>query len=210
MHLLRGGEEMTKDSDFHRDFLRLVPDLRAFARSLARNVDVADDLVQETLLKAWEKRASLRDRDKLKPWLLMILRNIFLQSLRRTRNEVEDSDGIYAQTLALAAPQDAISELTDVMRAMDTLPRELREALVLICVEQLSYDEAAAVCGCPVGTLKSRVNRARARLATLIETEPAQALSRQPQHFTCNKGSARFLKGATANQYSGAVICSPD
>jgi RNA polymerase sigma-70 factor (ECF subfamily) len=117
---------------------------------------------------------SLREIERLKPWLLAILRNAFLHKKRKTRREVEDPDGLMSAQLAIAAPQDSTVEFLDVLAALDRIPADQREALVLVYVDQVSYEEAAAIAGCPIGTLKSRVNRGRKSL----HSELSQSASR--------------------------------
>ena len=136
---------MTMGTEFGNRLLATVPHLRAFARTLCRDRDRADDLVQETLLAAWEKRDSLERAECLRPWAFAILRNAFYGSLRRRRNEIEDVDGAYAAELSEPARQSDDLELNDLFAALNRLPHDQREALSLICVEQMSYEEAAAV-----------------------------------------------------------------
>ncbi len=173
--------------------LALVPELRAFARSLCKDPALADDLVQDTLVKAWEHREALRDRSRLKPWLLTILRNEFFAHLRQRRAEVEDIDGMHATQQIAFETQNHEVAISEVRRALERLPLEEREALVLVAVEQLSYQKAAEVCDCPVGTLKSRVNRARSRLKQLLESGPRlAAVALKPQrHSNCQKQASR-------------------
>ena len=156
---------MTNNSAFGNELLASVPHLRAFARSLCRDRDRADDLVQETLLAAWEKRGALARADAMRPWLFAIMRNGYCGGLRRGRREVEDIDGAYAAELTEAPRQLESLELDEVFVALDALPADQREAVMLVCVEQMSYEAAAIVCRCPAGTVKSRVNRARGVLA---------------------------------------------
>lgn len=156
-------------ASFQKRLLDAVPHLRAYARTLTRHKDRADDLVQETLLAAWENRDSLRDIEKLKPWLLTILRNAFCHSVRLSKRELSDSDGQHIDLRAVAPSQIVTMDVRDVLAGLDTLAPDQREALVLICVQQLSYEEAAAVAGCPVGTLKSRLNRGREKLLSYLQ-----------------------------------------
>jgi RNA polymerase sigma-70 factor (ECF subfamily) len=132
---------------------------------MCRNRDLADDLVQEALLKAWEARESLGSIESLRAWLFTILRNCFFSSKNKIRLEVEDIDGDLASRVAAPDSQQAHVDLAEVMAAVHALPLAQREALLLVCVEGLSYEDAAEICNCAVGTLKSRINRARERLA---------------------------------------------
>ena len=149
---------------FRKALVETIPHLRRYARILARNREKADDLVQECLLKGWENRESLSDLNKLRPWLFTILRNGFYASRSQSNREVEDVNGDHAARLSIAANQTAVIDLVEVLFAVNALPAAQREALMLVCVEELSYQEAADICRCNVGTLKSRINRARARL----------------------------------------------
>jgi len=150
------------------DILAVIPNLRAFAVSLCGNLDRADDLVQETLVKAWSKLGSFVEGTNLRAWLFTILRNIYYSEYRKRRREVADSDGAIAARLATAPAQNSHMDMLDFRAALQELPADQREALILIGASGLSYEEAAGVCGCAVGTMKSRVNRARGRLAELL------------------------------------------
>jgi RNA polymerase sigma-70 factor (ECF subfamily) len=150
------------------DILAVIPNLRAFAVSLCGNLDRADDLVQETLVKAWSKLGSFVEGTNLRAWLFTILRNIYYSEYRKRRREVADSDGAIAARLATAPAQNSHMDMLDFRAALQQLPTDQREALILIGASGLSYEEAAGVCGCAVGTMKSRVNRARGRLAELL------------------------------------------
>jgi RNA polymerase sigma-70 factor (ECF subfamily) len=141
-----------------------LPRLRAFARSLARNPGRADDLVQETLAKAWAHRSKFKEGTNLRAWLVTILRNTYYGGMRSRRREVSDSDGHHAGQLASAPAQLHYLELQSVAYAFEGLTSTQREALFLVGVSGLSYEEAARIGGCAVGTIKSRVFRARAIL----------------------------------------------
>lgn len=161
----------TPSDTFQQGLAALVPNLRAFARSLAGNADKADDLVQEALVKAWQNQASFAEGSNLKAWVFTILRNSFLSERRKLKNEVEDANGNYADGVAVIGNQVAHMELLDFSAAFQTLPPDQREALILVGAEGFSYEEAAVMCGCAVGTMKSRVNRARQKLATLLAVD---------------------------------------
>ncbi len=150
------------------DILAVIPNLRAFAVSLCGNLDRADDLVQETLVKAWSKLGSFVEGTNLSAWLFTILRNIYYSEYRKRRREVADSDGAIAGRLATAPGQNSYMDMLDFREALQHLPTDQREALILIGGSGLSYEEAAGVCGCAVGTMKSRVNRARSRLSEML------------------------------------------
>ena len=155
---------MAVSSGFKNDLLGAIPSLRAFAVSLAQNADKADDLVQETLVKAWDKHASFQPGTNLKAWLFTILRNEFYSQMRKRGREVQDSEGIMTARLAVHPSQHGMLDLKDFRSALEQLPEDQREAIILIGASGFSYEEAADICHCAVGTMKSRVSRARTRL----------------------------------------------
>ena len=148
--------------------LAAVPSLRAFGISLCGNVDRADDLVQETLLRALANIDSFQPGTNMSAWLFTILRNLFRSEYRKRRREVEDADGSYAETLKSQPEQPGRVEFEEFRAALSKLPDDQREALILVGASGFSYEEAAEICGCAVGTIKSRVNRARTRLSNLL------------------------------------------
>ena len=153
---------------FRDGLVDMIPVLRAFARSLCGQRDLADDLAQETLAKAWQARDKFQPGTNLKAWLFVILRNEFYSNHRRAKTAA-DYNAAYSHTGEGAeAEQHARLDLTDLMRAFRQLPPEQKEALILTASE-FSYDEAASICGCAVGTIKSRVSRARKQLQVLVE-----------------------------------------
>lgn len=151
---------------FKREMLATLPSLRAFAVSLSGRRDKADDLVQDTVMKAWAKQDSFRMGTNIKAWLFTILRNEFYSQMRKRGREVQDSDGAFTERLSVHPSQYGILDMADFKRALDRLPADQREAIVLIGASGFSYEEAAEICGCAVGTMKSRVSRARTRLQT--------------------------------------------
>ncbi|WP_336486586.1 NepR family anti-sigma factor [Methylobacterium nigriterrae] len=156
------------EPEFRNGLLAAVPSLRAFALSLTSNPARSDDLVQDTLLKGWQHRARFQPGTNLNAWLFTILRNIFYSDHRKRVREVEDQDGSYAARLATAPHQGDRLDVEDLQSALAKLPPDQREALVLVGAEGVSYEEAATIMGCKVGTVKSRVSRARGRLAELL------------------------------------------
>ena len=162
---------MTLDPSMRDAVLAAVPNLRAFAISLSGNVDRADDLVQETLLRALANIDSFERGTNMSAWLFTILRNLFRSEYRKRRREVEDADGSYAERLKSQPEQTGRVEFTEFRTALAQLPPDQREALILVGASGFSYEEAAEICGCAVGTIKSRVNRARGRLAELLSIE---------------------------------------
>ena len=159
---------MTPSPELKSALIAAIPNLRAFAVSLSGNPDRADDLVQETLVKAWANFGSFTEGTNLAAWLFTILRNNFYSEFRKRRREVSDPEGLLAAKIASAPAQNAHMDLLDFRAALQRLAPDQREALVLIGASGLSYEDAAAICGCAVGTMKSRVNRARNRLAQLL------------------------------------------
>lgn len=149
--------------------LEQVPTLRAFAKSLCGNPDRADDLVQDTLMRAWSAQDSFAAGTNIRAWLFTILRNSYYGDLRRRRYEVEDPDGAIAQQVAAPGGQESAVEFSELEVALARMPANLREVLILVGASGLSYEEAAAITGVAVGTIKSRVNRARERLTRMME-----------------------------------------
>ena len=148
--------------------LALMPSLRAFAFSLCGNLERADDLVQDTLLKAWQNLDKFEAGTNMRAWLFTILRNSYFSELRKRRREVEDVDGKMTASLSVAPAQQGNLDMQDFRKALAQLPPDQREALVLVGAVGMSYEEAAAVAQCAVGTVKSRVNRARAKLTEML------------------------------------------
>ncbi|WP_395449721.1 RNA polymerase sigma factor [Aminobacter sp. UC22_36] len=160
---------MAASLGFKGDLLATIPGLRAFAMSLSQNADRADDLVQETLVKAWDKQSSFQPGTNLKAWLFTILRNEFYSQMRKRGREVQDSDGLLTARLAVHPSQHGRLDLDDFRKALEQLPEDQREAIILIGASGFSYEEAAEICGCAVGTIKSRVSRARNRLQEILD-----------------------------------------
>ena len=161
---------MTAPSQTLRDDLvKSIPSLRAFAISLCHNRTEADDLVQETLIRAWNNLSNFQEGTNLKAWLFTILRNNFYNGLRRQKHQNEYARTMDNSQFVVQASQDKTLEFGDVMRNLADLPPDQREALILVTVENMSYEEVALICACLIGTVKSRVNRARARLEALME-----------------------------------------
>jgi RNA polymerase sigma-70 factor (ECF subfamily) len=162
---------MTSLPSWRDEVVGLIPALRAFAWSLSHNGSDADDLVQDTLIKAWSNREKFEPGTNLRAWLFTILRNTYYTAVLRRRREVRDETGEYAGTLKTPATQDWSVAVRALQAALQKLPAEHREALILVGAAGLSYEEAAEICGCALGTIKSRVNRARARLLKIMEAE---------------------------------------
>lgn len=164
---------MTEQHAFHVLLPQQVPILRRRALKLTANEHRAEDLVQDTLLKAWAKRDSYRPDTNLRAWLFTILRNTFFSDLRKFRREVEDVDGACARTLSEEPCQDHVVALKELISAIAMLPHAQRQPIVLMGAYGYSQLEAANVCQCTVGTIKSRVSRGRSTLNQTLAYELA-------------------------------------
>jgi RNA polymerase sigma-70 factor (ECF subfamily) len=170
------------DQSFANGIMTSLSSLRSFAISLTRNVDQAEDLVQETVLRAINKQDKFEPGTNLRAWLFTIMRNLFCSACRKTKHEVEDVDGSFAATMISIPHHDGRIMLRHLAAALAKLPEGQREAIMLVGAEGMSYEAAAQVLGCAVGTIQSRVNRARSRLAELM------GLERREQH---RRGAAK-------------------
>ena len=155
-------------ASFKNELLAEIKNLRAFAISLSGSISLADDLVQEALLRAWSKSDQFQPGTSLRAWLFTILRNIYYSNYRKRAREVQDSDGVYARRLTIPGDQESHLDLEDFRKALTKLPPEQREVLTLIGASGLSYEEAAEICQVEIGTIKSRLSRARSRLVELL------------------------------------------
>ena len=176
-----------------QQMLALQPNLRAFAMSLSGSADKADDLVQETMLRAITRIDSFQPGTNLGAWLTTILRNCFLSDLRKHRNEVEDADGAYAYALRSAPEQEGSLEFKELRVALGEIPLQQREALLLVGAAGLSYEDTATICRASIGTIKSRINRARSRLAALLSIDDVHEIGSDSQTRAIlggNRGSA--------------------
>ena len=171
---------MSSKTSIREEMLAAVPKLRAFAISLSGKVDRADDLVQETLLRALANIDSFEPGTNMPAWLFTILRNLFRSEYRKRKREVEDSDGRYAASLTSPPEQMGKLELQEFRTALAKLPPEQREALILVGASGFSYEETAKICGCAVGTIKSRVNRARAHLTEILSIDSTDVMGTGP------------------------------
>ena len=171
-------------ADFKKELSAVVPHLRAFARGLCGRADMADDLVQEALLKAWAAQDRFEPGTSMRAWTFVILRNAYLTDMRRNRFRGEYDENVAERILTAPAGQEQPIHLADLHRALLTLPPERREALLLVGAGGFSYEEAAQICGCAVGTIKSRVGRARATLnAMLLDgTVPKRSIDDETAH----------------------------
>ncbi|MFC3616017.1 RNA polymerase sigma factor [Lutimaribacter marinistellae] len=168
---------MTNETSDPRDeIVEHLGSLRAFARSLTNNAATADDLVQDTVVKAWSNIDKFQAGTNMRAWLFTILRNTFYSLRRKRSREVADVDGIMAGRLSEKPAHDGRLVMADFRNAFAQLPDEQREALLLVGASGFSYEEAADMCGCAVGTIKSRANRGRKRLAELMHLEEGESL----------------------------------
>ncbi len=158
------------DAVFKNELASLIPHLRAFGRNLCGNPDLADDLVQETMLKAWRARGQYQPGTSMKNWTFVILRNSFLSQMRRNKFHGEYDELVAERVLVHKDEQSDHLHLGDLQRALLQLPLQQREALILIGAGGMSYEEAAEICDCAIGTMKSRVSRARDALDNIINS----------------------------------------
>ncbi|MAF28960.1 MAG: RNA polymerase subunit sigma-70 [Paracoccus sp.] len=161
--------EAERQREFKRELTDVIPHLRAFARGLCGRPDLADDLVQEALMKAWAAQERFQPGTSMRAWTFVILRNAYLTDMRRNRFRADYDETVAERILTAPAGQEGPLHLSDMHRALLTLPPERREALLLVGAGGFSYEEAAEICGCAVGTIKSRVGRARAALNSMLD-----------------------------------------
>ena len=157
------------EAAFREELTSLIPHLRAFARSLCGNATLADDVAQDALLKAWNARLKYQPGTNLKAWTFTILRNQFYSIKRRSWRATSLEPEVAEQTIVAVDDAEAGVRLNELRKALGALSDDHREALVLVGASGLSYDEAAEICGCATGTIKSRVSRARKALAEIME-----------------------------------------
>ncbi|MBI1180563.1 MAG: sigma-70 family RNA polymerase sigma factor [Alphaproteobacteria bacterium] len=162
-------EQTLTDEEFAHELEAVLPSLRAFGRSLSGSRDLADDLVQETMMKAWAARERFRAGTSFRAWTFVILRNAFLSDRRKQSTRMESGKDLTDDMITTPPSQDRRLILDDLQRALMKLPEAWREALVLVGAGGVSYQEAAEICGCPIGTIRSRVARARAEVDRLMQ-----------------------------------------
>jgi RNA polymerase sigma-70 factor (ECF subfamily) len=168
------------DAIFAERLVEQIPYLRAFAISLSGSYSVADDLVQVTLVKAWSHADSFQPGTNFRAWLVTILRNTYFSQYRKRSREVQDSDNVLAEQIPVKGGQESNLTMQDVQKALNMLAPEHREILLMIGITELSYEEAAQVCNIAVGTVKSRLNRARAKLAEHLGLSGAHEFAEDP------------------------------
>ncbi len=166
--------EIEAPTDPRDEIVLHVKAMRAFALSLTRDLSSADDLVQDTIVKAWSNIEKFQPGTNMRAWLFTILRNTFYSDRRRAKRVVSDSDGVMTDAIAVKPDHDGHLAMVDFRRAFETLSDEQREALILVGAQGISCEEAAEMCGCAVGTIKSRVNRGRRRLAEVLKLDAAE------------------------------------
>ncbi len=162
--------------DPKEELVEHLPALRAFALSLTRNRATADDMMQDTVLKAWTNMDKFKPGTNMRAWLFTILRNNYYSSRRKLNREVADVDNAFSDTLSVKPDHDGRLQMMDFRAAFDQLADEHREALILVGANGFAYEAAAEMCGVATGTMKSRVNRARARLTELLELNSDEAM----------------------------------
>ena len=158
-----------EDHAFKTDLVKLIPHLRAFARTLCGDATAADDLAQDAMVKAWDARASFQMGTNMKAWTFMILRNQFYSEKRRSWRSTQLDQEAAERTLVAVDDPEAPVALDELRLGLAMLPAEQREALILVGAGGFAYEEAAEICGCAVGTVKSRVSRARKALHSILE-----------------------------------------
>ncbi|MEY1556363.1 RNA polymerase sigma factor [Yoonia sp. R2331] len=164
------------DVDPKDELLTHLPALRAFALSLTRNNATADDMLQDTVLKAWTNMDKFERGTNMRAWLFTILRNNFYSSRRKLKREVADVDNVFSDAMSVKPDHDGRLQMRDFKSAFEELADEHREALILVGANGFTYDDAAVMCGVAPGTMKSRVNRARAKLTEMLQLEDDDAL----------------------------------
>ena len=170
--------DLTEDEldQFKKDMVKLVPALRAFARGLCRDRTYADDLVQEAMMRAWASRRTFQQGSNFRAWMFRILRNHFYSNARK-RGQFAVWDPEAAERILIQEPtQEAGLHVEDVNRAMLKLPAQQREMLLLIAGAGMSYEDAALVAGCNIGTVKSRLNRGRAAVRALVDGSASETV----------------------------------
>jgi RNA polymerase sigma-70 factor, ECF subfamily len=169
-------ESIQADEIFRDQLVALIPSLRAFARGLCGGRDIADDMAQDAMTRGWAARASFTPGTNFRAWMFMILRNQFYTTIRKNSRMTSWDPEVAERVLVEAPPQQHAIHFTDVAKALQKLPAEQREVLMLIGANGVSYEEAAEIIGCAIGTVKSRLARGRRALTFLIDGAPSDAL----------------------------------
>ena len=166
---VRPERSAADDDAFKQELVQLIPHLRAFARTLCGDATAADDLAQDAVMKAWDARASFQMGTNMKAWTFMILRNQFYSEKRRSWRQTQLDQEAAERTLVAVDDPEAPVALDELRLGLAMLPAEQREALILVGAGGFAYEEAAEICGCAVGTVKSRVSRARRALHAILD-----------------------------------------
>lgn len=190
------------DATFKAQLVALIPHLRAFAFSMTHRPE-AEDLAQETMIKAWRARSSFQAGTNFKAWLFTILRNEHYSRARRSWRSVPLDPGVAESTLVVSDDPSVREELLDVRNAMQMLSFDQRQSLVLVAAAGLSYADTAAICGCAIGTVKSRVNRARAELAGILENQSGK--HRAQSEISASAAFTTIMTEAAAMQVQPAT-----
>ncbi len=169
MHDTSGADQLARDQAFKADLLALIPNLRAFGRTMTGNATAADDLAQDAMVNAWRARHSFVVGTNMKAWVFKILRNQFLSERRKAWRQVQLDQDMAERTLTATDDPAAPIALNELRQALAILPFDQREALILVGAGGFAYEEAAAICGCAVGTVKSRVSRGRRSLQLILD-----------------------------------------
>jgi len=165
----RSPVDPPRDRVFKTELVTLIPHLRAFARTLTGDPTAADDLAQDAMMKAWDARASFQLGTNMKAWTFMILRNQFYSEKRKSWRQSQLDQEAAERTLVAVDNPEAPVALDELRLGLCMLPAEQREALILVGAGGFAYEEAAEICGCAVGTVKSRVSRARRALQAILD-----------------------------------------
>ena len=169
-------ETLAADQLFRDQLVALIPSLRSFARGLCGWRDMADDLAQDAMMRGWAARASFTPGTNFRAWMFMILRNQFYTTIRKNKRMTSWDPEVAERVLVEAPSQQSAIHVADVAKALQKLPAEQREVLLLVGANGVSYEEAAEIIGCAMGTIKSRMARGRKALALLIDGAPGDAL----------------------------------
>ena len=169
-------ETLAADQKFRDDLVALIPSLRSFARGLCGWRDMADDLAQDAMMRGWAARASYTPGTNFRAWMFMILRNQFYTTIRKNKRMTSWDPEVAERVLVEAPSQQSAIHVADVAKALQKLPAEQREVLLLVGANGVSYEEASEIIGCAIGTIKSRLARGRKALSGLIDGAPGDAL----------------------------------
>lgn len=183
---MSSAETVDADKIFRDQLVALLPSLRAFSRGLCGRRDMADDLAQDTMMRAWAARESYTQGSNFRAWMFMIMRNQFYTTLRKNSRMTSLDPEVAERVLVMAPGQQNGIDVADVAKALQKLPAEQREVLLLIGANGVSYEEAAEIIGCAMGTVKSRLARGRTALSALIDGPPDEVLFAAP---TFGKGT---------------------